>query len=479
MPAARRSVNGGHVAGAHMSKLAALLRTMSFRPRRWSMLQGSLLVFGSYVVTFVLSVPNSIMLARALRPTGRGEYALLLLVPGLLSLLCDPGYGTAAVYFLGRRRFSAGLLAAALLAAALGCGAIGLAAIALLLQFPTLLPAIGLQVALDHTALLWLSALTLPCAFATNYYAALLLAEQRLPSYNLVQILPYITQLLLVAGLLVAGQLTLTTAVGTFVAAKLLTALVCLALVVRHSPPQWRGVAAVLSAGFVFGMQAYLSRVLVVLGWRFDEFMIAALLTHADVGIYNVGVAFAERVWLVSTSVALVLYPYIAASHPDDAARVTSDSCRHTLLLIGLLTLGVALVIESVIAWAFGPAYRAAGPMLLVLLPGVLAVSLGGILQTYLIGRGRPALGIVPTLISIVINVAGNLLLVPRLGIMGAAFGSTLAYVVSTGLLLRAYLRLSGARLADIFVLRPADFVLYRGLLRAAAARVGYRGRPS
>src|SRR5260370_4296740 len=75
--------------------------------RGMGLLQASTITFASRVAVFILSLVAGVILARALGPTGRGIYALALLVPSVLVLVANLGIGNALIYYLARRTYDA------------------------------------------------------------------------------------------------------------------------------------------------------------------------------------------------------------------------------------------------------------------------------------------------------------------------------------------------------------------------------------
>jgi O-antigen/teichoic acid export membrane protein len=87
------------------------------------------------------------------------------------------------------------------------------------------------------------------------------------------------------------------------------------------------------------------------------------------------------------------------------------------------------------------------------------------ILTRFLSGRGRPGTTTLVLGAGLVVNVAANLVLVPQLGINGAALASSISYSVTAVLTLAVFLRVSGRGLRETLILRRSDV--------AAAASAG------
>jgi Na+-driven multidrug efflux pump len=87
----------------------------------------------------------------------------------------------------------------------------------------------------------------------------------------------------------------------------------------------------------------------------------------------------------------------------------------------------------------------------LLLLPGTVALGLSKVLSGYISGLGRPEPVGVIAITALGVNLLINLVLIPRLGIAGAALASMISYCLHALLTVMLASRLSGAR--------PAAFV--------------------
>ena len=153
---------------------------------------------GQYASLFVCSI----IVARALGPPERAEYALVLSLAAIVWMMISAGLDSAASRILGRREGSLRTLRL-LSAAALVLGAIGMAftfGVGLLLQDSVLQGASVLSIALG--------AATVPCLLVTQYSSALLFRMGALSSYGRVVVIAGLLQLALLAATVSITDLT-------------------------------------------------------------------------------------------------------------------------------------------------------------------------------------------------------------------------------------------------------------------------------
>ena len=183
------------------------------------------------------------------------------------------------------------------------------------------------------------------------------------------------------------------------------------------------------------------------------------------VGYYSVAVALAEALWLFSGAVGVVIIARTPGLSAEEANKSTPVICRNTLFLT--LAAGVTLFFlgKYIISLFFGAAFLLAVLPLWILLPGVAALSICKVLSNEIIGRGKPMINTVAAGVSLAVNIPLNLLLIPEMGISGAALASTISYTAATIIVLIAFLRISNNSLFDTIVIKPKDLRIYADVL--------------
>jgi len=117
----------------------------------------------------------------------------------------------------------------------------------------------------------------------------------------------------------------------------------------------------------------------------------------------------------------------------------------------------LALLLPPVLGLIRDGAFAGAARPLWALLPGVVAFAPGAVLAGDFIGRGRPAWNTQASAVTVVVNVALCMVWIPRMGILGAAWASSVAYAVGAALMLLRFRSASGLAWGEILVPRPSD----------------------
>ncbi|WP_338113709.1 flippase [Thiococcus pfennigii] len=158
------------------------------------------------------------------------------------------------------------------------------------------------------------------------------------------------------------------------------------------------------------------------------------------VGIYKVAVAVATLIAFGLSAVNLVVAPYFARLHAQgDMARLqrlVTQSARAILALAVPVTLVFVLFGEQFLALAFGPEYAGGHTALAILALGQLVNAGMGSVGILLNMTGHERDTLRGVAIAAVANVALGLVLIPPLGLEGAAL-ATAATLIIWNLLLR------------------------------------------
>jgi O-antigen/teichoic acid export membrane protein len=425
-------------------------------------------VFLSTVMAYGLGFLAVILVSRALGADGRGVTAIYQSAVNLTFVCLSLGIGSAIVYYVsrgdlgGRKALEAGLTMTLLAAALVALGVL-----------------IGDLILEDGVKFdgvpYWLAIIAVPGLLQFQLFETLLRGQGRFGAMNVLNVALPVCVLVAFIGVELTAGLTVTRAVYAWSFA-FWPPVLCGYLIV--GPSLWpRGITGPreLKPLLVFGAQSQAGNLIQLLNYRLDTYIIAFLTSTTGVGLYATGVSLSEGLWFIANSAAVVLLTNLTAGDDEYVARMTPLVCRSTLLITTLAALGAAVVSPFVIPLVFGSSFDDAVIPFLCLLPGTVALSGGKILSAYVFSRGKPTINAVIAVITLMVTVGGDFILIPWLGVTGAAIGATIAYTVSLTLTTLAYRRLSGASIAQALLPQPADAGIALEAVRGIAGRFAAR----
>lgn len=416
---------------------------------------------------------SSIVLARVLGPEGKGIYAMATLLPGLIVTFGNLGIGPATAYYTARGKFALrDILASNLILGVV----ISIAGVAVGLTVALLLH----NAAFPGVARMYLlfALLLVPAELAFGFLQNILLGAQRFWEYNLASVFHAVLLLALLLLLLLALSAGIVGALASAIGAWLIADIALGLWILRISGPlSLRLDPLYARCVLVYGLQAHAANILGFLNYRADMLIVNLFLNPTAVGLYSVAVAAGETLWLISYAASTVLFPKVAGETEDGKKRqITPFVARSVLLFTASGALLLFLLSRWFVTFLYSSSYAGAIAPLRALLPGIVALAVWRPLANDLAGRGKPLLNSYIMAVSVAANVGFNVLLIPRFGVEGAAWASTISYAMSLAIILPVYCRMSGNTVASVLIPHSADLALYWEVLRSLFRRSGALG---
>lgn len=426
-----------------------------------SIARNSSLIVGLQVLGLVGGLVTSVMTARFLGPTGRGQLVLVNFSLMVVSLMAGLGLNQSLLYMLGKgrldRRQALGLIS--VLSLVLGASFLGVSAAAYALLRSSVLTGV--------TPFAYLAGLlALPAMLFIDWWSHMNIAANRFRPYVTVQ--SGITLINVVAAIFIlwvyrqgaavyllamsAGYWSL--AIGAFVTS------------VRQDGMTLRVPRERIVEMVRYGLAAYTGSLVNAVYLRLDAFLLNLFAGTSHVGVYSVAVTLNERIWNLDAAVSQAVLPHVVRQTHDEAARLTALTARTLVILAAMIGAVLALAAPWLIPFLFGAEFAGAVPPLLILLPGTILFSAGRAYSNFLSGQmGRPALSSLVAVATALVSIPAYLILIPAAGVNGAALGSTLTYAFGFLFALGLFVRHSGMSLGRTLAVTREDISVYRGVL--------------
>lgn len=176
-----------------------------------------------------------------------------------------------------------------------------------------------------------------------------------------------------------------------------------------------------------------------------SDFLFLRVLTDAaSVGYYAVAYTLISFVQNLGVAYTMSLIPTLTAVREDAARAQAAVDVAMAQALFGALPVmaGGLLVAPALVTWLFGSGYAPSAPPLQALLLLVPVALVRNVWQAVLVGFGRQDLMVRTVVWAAALNVVLNALLIPRLGMLGAAAATVATEALRTWLSARYAARL-------------------------------------
>jgi O-antigen/teichoic acid export membrane protein len=409
--------------------------------------------FAVRILTMVLAATLGVITARVLGTHARGIYVTPMVNAGIVTAAFT-GLSSATSYFLLRRSGGREVVRASLLVA-LAFVAIAAIAVCVLAAIGHAFWAAGLAIlSLPGTAVLMIAT-----GYATGTYRMRLCAGLGSATTAVTLIV------MIVVFTLVARNAT------AAIAAWLIGTNIVAAVVVLWMLLDARRLAAGGTSVMAFGgyaLRSGLVGLVTLLNYRADVYLVAVLGTPAMLGMYTLAVSAAETLLTTTQVTAVVTAPHVAGLEERAAAALAARAVRHNVLIAGVSCVALALIAPFAVHLLYGSAFLPVVPALRVLLVGVFALSLGSPMSTYFTIRlGRPEVSLILASSSALICIVASIALIPRIGLLGAALASTVAYIFGQSAAIIWFASVARIDVRSMLVPRRSDLRTYLEVVRA------------
>lgn len=192
-----------------------------------------------------------------------------------------------------------------------------------------------------------------------------------------------------------------------------------------------------------FGVKIQLAKLAFLINFQMDKLLLAKLLTISSVAFYEFGfkIVFTMR-RLALLLVSAIMPAASEMSLREDRSELYDFYLRSSKYLILISTpfflFGIFNARLVLCAW-LGKGYEPSIPVIQVLALGYLIDVLSGVARTTAIGMGRAELEMKSGLLVVPVNLILSLILIAKMGLVGACIGTTISFVCGTAYLLKMF----------------------------------------
>lgn len=429
--------------------------------------------FATTVASNVALGGVSIILARALGPSDKGAYDLVLATAALLATLLGLSLPAGITYVIARGRAAARGLVHRIAGVTVFQAALAAGLLLVVWNSPAA-PAF-VPPTMD-SSIAWATVVFVELTLLQSAFRAVLMGRREIVVANRLDLLGRAAQFaLFVAALLAVRWLDRELRVVHFVwLAVSSIALTCVLYFraayedIETAPGRATGFGEV----WRYALTCHIGNIAQFLNYRVAIFLIGFFLGTASVGLYTLAMTLSQLHWLVAQASATVLLPLVASrvEAGDDGAVHVAAVTRTMIGITCALVFVTAAVAGPLVPWVFGEAFEGSLVPLYLLLPGVVAFVPSIILASFFGGHGRPGVNLKGSVTGLITILVVSAALVPRLGTAGAAIATSVACLANSVVLVVAFSRVTRVSPWNVVVPRRGDET---AVIRALLGRVG------
>jgi polysaccharide transporter, PST family len=202
----------------------------------------------------------------------------------------------------------------------------------------------------------------------------------------------------------------------------------------------WRGFSLAYARELLrISLPLMISGIAVFVYLRANIFFLNEFDSKTDVGLYNAAAAVSGIAYFLPTIMVTALTPSLYRLHTADPPRfIRSLQHLSSFLTVALATIAVVVMLLSnrIITLLYGPSFAPAAAVLSIHVWTLIPVAYGLTSSVWLAANKRTGALMTRTVCGGVANLALNVLLIPRWGIVGAAIATLISMLIASMLML-------------------------------------------
>jgi len=423
-----------------------------------SFIKGVSITFLTRVYAFITGTIAGMIFARSLGPEAVGITGVIAVIVAVTLQLGNLGIQTSVIYYGADQKIKTNELIGNVLF-------LGVFISIILTGTLTSIAIFNPKLLLDDIPPLFLYIVIpiIPLTLIVDFLRSGFMSQQKFGLYNLIDIAGYTLNLIGAIVILLVLKLGLLEMMLFGIFTNIPLALFGIIYFHKnygiHFSANWNIIKKILSYGFKF----FICNICGYLVIRSDVFLINKILTKTDTGIYQAVSSYADTIMGVASIVGAILLPKLTAEKDLDIRRENSlRTLRVTSSSLFLMLIIFAILTKPIIWIMYGPEFLSAQTSLLIILPGIFLLSLEVIQIMYLIAGYLPNIIPIMWIYGAVLNISINKLLIPKIGIAGAAISSTLTYSLIFGLVTYLYKKRTNASLHEMFIIKKEEINLIK-----------------
>ena len=419
-------------------------------------LSGFSIAMGANIIVFVLSLVNNKIIYLFLSETDNGVFFLVMRSSLFLALFFGDWLRLSSMNIAGKDKRIIPVLSAN------GFW------YSIILALIFTIPAIIFSTRIEGT-LLGIPARYLPAVFlvgaaliARNNWQSLLLVAHRMFSYGFTFILWISLFLLLDVYFIVILRYGLNFVIAAFIAASFVSALWAFFSSCKANGHSFRFSLSTFGMSGKIGARAWMAVLGMFLMTNIHAFTVGTLAGSVTEGLVMVAIfSVSFRVFSLfqrgADVAGTVLYSHVVQQDETASSRMTMLVTRNIILLSIVFALLGAVFGKVIILIISSSRYIEAYIPLLFMLPGIVCINAGSVINNYYWGRTYPLKIIVAPFVAAVFGLFLNVLLVPRIGVSGATLSFSLMSVLWFVYQVVRFANDSGRGFYEVLVPRVSD----------------------
>jgi len=417
-------------------------------------------VLGKFTGAF-LGMLTGVILARALGPEALGQYQLFLSSQTIIITLFSLGIGNASIYFINSKLIAQKEIISSFVKIFIPSGIV----VAILFGLSILLFDNYFGNILLTTLIVFLIGTT--SLVISSILRPILYAEQKIKEVTFFNILPPLILLIGIGIYFICSSVIVETALFYWGIGNTLACVLLLQYYRKDINLKFKLNSKNIKSVFAYGLKLSASNLIFVLIGNVSIFLIKYLMHNGfeAVGIYSRAVAICSLILMIPTSIGPLLFSKWSGLKKETLKLQAEQTTRILLFITLIFTIIIILLRKQFIYLLYGNAFLIAHQAIIILAPTLIFQTISEIMNNLLASIGKAGVTLYAFIGSLILIIISSLMLIPWLGINGAAISVLLGAIFNAVILFYFGNKFVLLSFIDTILINKNDLTILKGLL--------------
>jgi len=387
-----------------------------------SFIRDSLGIFNTNIFLLLVNIGIGVLIARSLGVYYTGVYYSLLVIPNFIIKIGTLGLGPSLIFHIGKEKFHISVILKSIYKIFYISSVLSVIALITIFYFLN-----NPEYKYYYIIIL---AVFLPLQFIRMINNRILIATKQIKKSNYLRIIPQTINLFSLLFFYVIGNIDIMEALISLLLSSIIINIIYYfsiykAFQIKKHKTESPCLKSLLSYGFLYAISILVRK----FNFEFDLILMERLSTFNELGIYKMGVNFAQMLQQIPAAILPLIM--INSAHSKGKKQNVQQSLsifRLTIIISLFASVALYFLAPILIPFFYGEAFYNSAIIVQTILPGVLFMVAFSVLSSQTAGAGKPLFVFYSFLPALIINIILNFLWIPEHGGIGAAWASNISY---------------------------------------------------
>lgn len=203
-----------------------------------------------------------------------------------------------------------------------------------------------------------------------------------------------------------------------------------------------------------FSIFPMITALLTTFNYNIDIILLKSFVSDSEIGIYSVGVTLASMLWVIPDAFKEVLFSKTSKSDP---IKQIVMSIKINVYISIVIILGFVCLGKGFVSLFYGESYVSAYGVSTILLVGTIPMIFFKIINTQYLAIGKQRFSFYVLASSVIMNIIMNYITIPLYGIKGAALSSVVSYLLCGIIMIFSFKNKYNLKLGDFIIIKREE----------------------